>query len=278
MSDHVSDPRALLESIAQALRAMPGAVALYAFGSLAQGRGDEYSDIDLTLLSTDVDASLAARHTVLSQVEPIALEWRIVPSRDRWAATYLFVDVSPYHKLDLGISASGSDVDGVLLWQREGELQGVTAPPAIPAPFMPVPGSVEHHAADQLLGLTRYAKARRRDNQFLCWRFASALLEATLTTLHARECGVPFTGRKLATSEYLELDTALAPEARARVLDRLRFSPASAMDRSVRWLVDDMLEASADLVDGPVLPDSLAAQFLTFLDAELGPVDGTNVC
>jgi hypothetical protein len=102
------DVEALRDRLCTALRDLPGATALYAFGSLAEGRGDRYSDIDLRVVTDDLEASLAARHAILGRVAPVVLEWTVPGPGDDWAATFLFEGVAPFQKLDLGfVSGSG---------------------------------------------------------------------------------------------------------------------------------------------------------------------------
>jgi len=248
---------------------MSGATALYAFGSLAEGKEDAFSDVDLIVVSNDLEASLAARHGVLSRVAPLSLEWEIAPSRDAWAATYLFAGISLYHKLDLGFVASGDVVDGVQMWRHHSSHSAQSEGRSMGVPYAPAPGTVEHVVTGHLLGVTRYVKARRRGNDLLCWRFASALLDATLALLYAKSCQKSILDRRLTTTEYLELDARLDPAVRSRMLSRMQLAPAAAMDRSVRLLVTDMLQTSADL--GASIPDSLTAQLMAFFDAELDP-------
>lgn len=100
----LDSPIALQTALATALRDMPGAVELRAFGSLTRTEHDRYSDVDLEILTTAPEASIAARQAVIERVAPVWLEWRIHPSHSAWAATLLFEGLSPFHHLDLGIT------------------------------------------------------------------------------------------------------------------------------------------------------------------------------
>ena len=55
----------LQDILCGALQKLPGAGALQLFGSLAAVTGDQYSDIDLLVLTTDLPASVAACHAIL---------------------------------------------------------------------------------------------------------------------------------------------------------------------------------------------------------------------
>ena len=267
--DELVDPRQLLPGISEALRHVPGATELHVFGSLADTSGDAYSDIDLTLGSSDPEITIAACHAALNRVAPIVLEWMIDPSPDAWAATYLFAGTSPFQKVDLGIRSSRESVDGRLLWRQDVESSMEQADAAPSTLFAPPYGTIEHFVVGQILGATRYVKARRRGNDILCWRFASALMDATLALLYAETCRKTILDRRLTSSEYLELDARLDPARRSRMLSRMQLASADAMDRSVRLLLADMLQTSADLEAS--VPEALLSLFNTFFDAELGP-------
>lgn len=268
--DERVDPHRMLSEISRALRHLPGATALHVFGSLADNLGDGYSDIDLTVGSSEPEVTIAARHATLNRVAPIVLEWVIEPSQDAWAATYLFAGASPFQKLDLGIRTPRDSVDGRLLWRQDVELSMELAHAAPSTLFAPPHGTIEHFVVGHLLGATRYVKARRRGNDLVCWRFASALVNAVLALHYSRACHMPFLGRALTTLEYLDLDHALPVADRDRLLSVLHLASAADMNRSVRLLLADMVQTSADL--GASIPEALLALFNAFFDAELGPV------
>jgi predicted nucleotidyltransferase len=54
----ITDPGNLLQRVSEALRDLPGAYELYVFGSLADGKFDAYSDIDLDAEFRDGKASM----------------------------------------------------------------------------------------------------------------------------------------------------------------------------------------------------------------------------
>lgn len=164
-----------LQTAAQdALRHLPGAVALHAFGSLVAGTPDAFSDIDLELVTTDLEATLRARYVVFERIGPVRLEWRIHPSRSDWAATLLFEGISPYHKLDIGFTACASDGQGMvlpggrLLWRQNPPL--ISPGSATHLPYAPAAGTLPHWVLGHLLGITRYVKARKRGQDLMCWR------------------------------------------------------------------------------------------------------------
>lgn len=267
-------PDTLLSDISNVLKTLPGARTLYAFGSLMDERRDTYSDIDLKLVTDDLDLSLTSRLDVLSQVKPVALEWVIDTTSDSWAATILFADTSPYHKLDIDISVADrfsqpASAGLVRLWESgSGEIN----PPlqlSSKLPYMPVSGTVEHFVLGQILGATRYVKARRHGNAFTCWRFASALIDATHSLLYMHAFPGELIDRKLTTSEYLRLDNVVEPATRDRFAQRLDLSSAKDMDMAVHNAISEAFTLSDMLSDQSPIPASLVTQFMKFFNAEL---------
>ena len=272
----------LQAALSAALRALPGARALYLFGSRAAGRGDGYSDLDLQVVTTDLAASVAARHAALEPLGPLALEWPIERAADRWAATLLFARASHYHKVDLGFIAGGagtarSDLPAGLaapavpLWT--GNRPPAALPPAPGPAYLPEPGSPDHLLTGQLLGAVRYVKARKRGQPLTCWRFAAAAVEALAGLLHARAVGAAPTGRRPTTWEYAALDALLDRAERDTLLATLDFSTPAATDRNLHRLLTHVAAlALADRALPPADRAPLAAvthDLLAFIGAEL---------
>ncbi len=271
----------LQSALSAALRDLPGAHALYLFGSRAAGRGDGYSDLDLQVVTTDLAASVAARHAALAPLGPLALEWPIERAADRCAATLLFARASHYHKVDLGFIAgagaaladlpAGLAAPAVALWT--GNRSPAALPPAPGPAYLPEPGTPGHLLTGQLLGAVRYVKARKRGQPLTCWRFAAAAVEALAGLLHARAVGAAPTGRRPTTWEYAALDALLDRAERDTLLAALDFSTPAATDRNLHRLLTHA--AALVLADRALPPDerpALAAvthDLLAFIGAEL---------
>lgn len=264
----------LQQSFAKGLRALPGAVELRSFGSLAHGTADRLSDIDLELLTTYPDASIAARLAMLAQVAPIWMEWRISPSHSGWAATILFDGVSPYQHLDLGITsahqAHSIDAlgDKVILWTQEA---APATPLANPSPiYAPSVGSTEHAMLDQLLSAIRYVKARKRGQVLAAYRFASALTTWTFAMLEAQRMGdLNLLRERPSTSSFLALDRHLPDAIRRDLLSLLDFSTPARMDAAVLALLRHNLALHDTLPGAPPFPPDVATRMLAFIEEEL---------
>jgi len=261
---------ALRDQLSDALRDLPGATALYAFGSLADGRADEYSDIDLELVTADLQAAIDARQAVWAQVGPLDLEWCIHPSRSDFAATLQFRHASLYHKVDIGFTRQSDDgaapPEGqhiLLWWQDSPSLSPPSAPPPPCAPDVGTPG---HFVTGQLLGVTRYVKARKRGQHLTAYRFASALANAVLSLRYAREIGdTSHLGQALSTSTWLAMDGTLGNDERQAWLADLDYAVPERMDRTVLRLMRRMV----NLLNDGQLPASLTGRYDRFVRAEL---------
>lgn len=266
----------LFSDITTALHSVPGARALYAFGSIPNGTYDEFSDLDLTLVTEDFDTSLAQRHQGLGRVRPVLLDWCIELTESSWAGTILLSGVSPYQKVDIGIvtmereSERSCRPDSIKIWEQasgSGSIAGDGMP--IQPSYEPAVGSVEHFIIGHLLGVTRYVKARRRGNTFTSWRFAYALAEAVLATVYTSSIGVPSLARKLTTPEYVDLDRRLPADRAAICFDRLCYANENGMDESVRIFVRELLSRLTSAQDTSTVLEIVAKTLETFITTEL---------
>jgi len=270
----LDSPSALQRALASALRDLPGAVELRAFGSLTRDDHDSYSDIDLEILTTTSDASIDARQAVIERVAPILLEWRIDPTDSAWAATILFENLSPWRRLDLGITAvdiaasSAARPEQTIIW-RQDAAPAFSVPSRTPA-HAPTVGTPEHATLEHLLSATRYVKARKRGQHLTAFRFASALASATFAMLEAERTGdLGYLRQKPSTSTFLSLDRRLSPEDRRSLLALFDFSSPERMDTAVLALLQRILTLHNALPGAGTFPSHIAERLLAFIAEEL---------
>jgi predicted nucleotidyltransferase len=237
----------LLASMIAGLPDVPGVDSARLFGSMATKTHDELSDIDVAVFVADVEAAWTDRYRLVHRIAPVLLELPLRGSADDRASTFLFRGMGLAHKLDIGylpiverdrwIACNTSTV----LWPREGcegfTVRDISTFESAAFPIMAPRDPATRAILDQLIGVTRYAKARKRGQVLVAWRFAIALAEATLAFAASELLGRPYPGRKLTTPEYLELHRMLPLSAHASLLDTLFMADVADMDeRVVRWV------------------------------------------
>jgi hypothetical protein len=272
----LDSPIALQTALATAIRDMPGAVELRAFGSLTRSGHDRCSDVDLEVLTTAPEAAIAARQAVIGRVAPVWLEWRIHPSHSAWAATILFEGLSPFHHLDLGITrvAEAHAIDAldarIVLWTHP-------PPPAHsdghPGPaYAPDAGTPEHAMLEHLLSAIRYVKARKRGQILTAYRFASALATASFAMLEAsRTNDLGDLRRKTSTTSFVALDRQLPEAERLDLLGLLDFSRPERMDTAVLSILQHNLTLYDALPGASRFPPEIPERLLAVVTDELCP-------
>ncbi len=273
----ISGPGNLLQRVSEALRALPGARERYVFGSIADGTADAYSDIDLEVMTQDVAASEAALDGVLNAVAPIEVDWQIPAAEDAPARTILFRGETYYHKLDIGLrdfgqiqdAALNSRKSGIALWRREAPAyRGQCSSDGV---YAPMPGTPGHFAVGQLLGGIRYVKARKRGQNWTCWRFASAQIEWLASMLLELSRNWADLGRKLTTWEYIELD-ALMQKDNPRIPHSVwNFSCPASMDDGFCIMLDRTVALAREKAEnlGETFPHDIAERLMHFIRIEL---------
>lgn len=270
----LDSPRALQRALASALRDLPGAVELRAFGSLTRDDHDRYSDVDLEILTTTPDASIDARQAVIERVAPVLLEWRIDPTDSAWAATILFENLSPWRRLDLGITSveraapSAARSEQTVLWRQEAA-PTFSAPMRTPG-YAPTVGTAEHAMLGHLLSATRYVKARKREQVFTAYRFASSLAAWTFSALEAERTGrLDALQQQPSTTSFVALDRELPPQDRRSLLALFDFSSPERMDAAVLAILRHALTLHDALPGTGPFPSPIADHLLAFVADEL---------
>ncbi|HEV2066099.1 MAG TPA: hypothetical protein VGR08_04635 [Thermomicrobiales bacterium] len=254
---HVEGILGFKDGMISALESVPGISDVTVFGSCADGSCDEFSDLDIRATTIDIELTRPQLYHALSRTDTIELEWPIEEAPGNWAATFVFMHLSPLRRLDLNIGSTSEEQPG-----HDPKRSGTFSGPAdrtgqASSAYRPNIGSIEHYTISHLLGTTRYAKARRRGQLLSCWRFASALVDAVIATGYS---GIAETGWMLAgltTHEYRDADLRLDPSRRSALIGEMDFSNPNAMDRTVVLLAGRLI-ANYRMLESPVpIPDRL---------------------
>lgn len=266
----------LLDALKETLPGLPGFLSLSLFGSLAEGRSDGYSDIDLVVETDDLIGAKTALLGLLEQIGPIEFCWAMSFRPDEWNPTIVFREEGYHHKLDLGltdVSAADRTIPTeqttLLIDVPRSDICGVRECRG----YVPQEGSLGHFMLDKYIGFLRYVKARKRGQTMTCYRFAAGGVDWQLALMYARMTGDAARRPKLSTPEYVKLDGLLSSDDRATLLPSLDFSSLTAMDSTVRAAMDRMLQDARQLaaISGEELQTDVFERMSRFVSQELPP-------
>jgi len=259
-----------------ALRDLPGATALYLFGSRATRDHDHYADIDLHLVTADLPAARAVWPHFLERVGTIDLAWPITAADDNTVFSILFHGESYFHKVDISL---GNIADSEHFVFKSAHVPLWSQPPSPGSDphestkaYLPSYGTPGHLLFDTLIESVRYIKARKRGHDLTCWRFLHGKPDRLLQLMYEQAHSWQVAITSLSTPQYKELDLHLDPADRARFVQHLDWSNPSRMDRQLCRLtqrIADLLQQKA-LAYGEAIPANLVEQHLAFICHELG--------
>lgn len=93
-------PERIADEIISVLKAVPSVSAIALFGSLAAGKADTWSDVDLLAACDDVEASKWTAASALRDAKQV-LFYRPFSSAMQPSGRYWFAGESPFHKIDI---------------------------------------------------------------------------------------------------------------------------------------------------------------------------------
>jgi predicted nucleotidyltransferase len=93
-------PEQLVRSVVAALQPLPAVRAIALFGSLAEGRGDRWSDVDMLVACDRVEATCWEAAAAIRAAKPV-LYYRVFTAAEQPSGRYWFAEESPFHKLDV---------------------------------------------------------------------------------------------------------------------------------------------------------------------------------
>jgi hypothetical protein len=261
---------ALERRVAVVLREVPGATALACFGSRATA-SDGYADLDLQLISADLDAARAVWPAILARVGPVSYALRLDDRPDTTSYCVVFEEESPYHKLDISVCDEARAERSLAAQPHRWLWRQTSAAGSVPAPgreiFVPPHDSSGHLLLEELVSLVRYTKARRRGRHLTCWRFARAAFDTLLRLQAAGADGVP---ARLSTWDYVALDDGLGEEERLSLTAALDWATPAGMDRGRVLLAEAIITGARALTRAEVIPPRIEARTITFVRMELG--------
>ena len=238
MDDLLAQLDRLERRVADALRAVPGAVALACFGSRAAGASDDYADLDLLLVVDDLPATSTAWPTALGLAGPVRFALRLDAAPDATAFSVAFVGESLYHKLDISLADDVSA--GRLLTPQPHRWLWQQAPPRdvpmLPSldASIPVHGTAGHLLLDECVSLVRYTRARKREQHLTCWRFARSAMDMLLRGRAAAATGpIP---PPLTTWDYVALARQIVALLRERAAAQGELIPTDIEDETMAFV------------------------------------------
>jgi len=129
-----------------------------------------------------------------------------------------------------------------------------------------------HFVIGQLLGGIRYVKARKRDQYWTCWRFASGQVNWLASMLWERSRNWADPNKKLITWEYVELDAAMRDDKERIPFSMWDFSSPAAMDDGFYHVLEHTIALAREKAEylGENIPFDLAEGLMRFILVELG--------
>ncbi|GCE23476.1 nucleotidyltransferase domain-containing protein [Dictyobacter kobayashii] len=233
---------------------------ILAFGSFCHGNYDQYSDVDLHVVSADVQQTIEELQQILVPVGDILLQYPLRIESGEAAYTLLFKNYPLYQKLDVTILSPVATVpfDGYhSVYQTS--LPLLYNPTDFLAPRLEEPARTLYN---YYLGALRYAKYRQRGKHFSAYKFYRSQVDRYLLQIHQQVTGKA--EPKLGILEYQALDKEPAATDWSRYL--YPYSAAN-MNSLYAELLQRMLDDAL-----PALPTSHRAAIQTihaFIQQEL---------
>ncbi len=270
-------PDALLSRITTVLRDLPGAEALYLFGSAADPqRRDSYSDLDLQIITADFARSRPAWPWILTKAGEMNLAYLLSETSQESVYSITFTGESLYHKVDIGLSdyrQEGGLIERakkkVCLWQQPPQDKPVLAP--APAALFPQPGTPLYFLIGEMLSAVRYLKARKRGQHLTCWRFLSARFNALLRCYMWEPGDLKFPAASLRTWDFTDLDRLLPEPERLRLLEMINCRSPQDMDSALLDLTRRIADRVYPSYTSDDTPEAhLVREYFAFLLDEMG--------
>lgn len=189
------------------------------FGSLAKGEEDRFSDLDLQILVSDFENLSRNIYKILGKVGKPYVVFPVKNLPGDVVLTILWKNFSFYQKLDLRITSKQKRLEGSpLKLDFNEDLR----------PFY-----------DFFIGVTRYVKHRKRENQISAYKFYRSSLDSLMKLLYFDIPAKSYTSRKMTVEHFKQLDRLKINRKLKRLTQYLYTSGQRQMDKLFISLIED---------------------------------------
>ncbi len=157
------------------------------FGRIAEGSSDEYSDVDIRLVSKDpYKTQHELRALISKEISPIIETFLLASNTNEFSEMWMLNDYAPYQKIDLGIIRRGyglefKNIKSVFMNKdATGEDRNFT--------LHPIENNVEYNLNNYLFGVPRFTKCLFRKD-FDLYRRWKTMTDALLVLLEEKYFG-----------------------------------------------------------------------------------------
>lgn len=182
------------------------------FGREAEGKQDQYSDIDMILFSNDLVKTKARCLGILAAISPILATLPLESAEDSYGEMVILQDYSPYQKIDLSMMNLNRSLPGIqlkMIYESKARLKE--------SKTLLDPLQIKQHAAykldDMLFSAAKFTKCLFRNDPGMnqCWM---GIANLKYVLLYEKHFGWEFESSKvkLENSDFDRLNENLSPE------------------------------------------------------------------
>ncbi len=164
----------LLNKTLSAFKKRVEVVQISVFGSVASGTDDQYSDLDIEIVSENYPKTVASLPKIFKGISEYYPPLKLESQEGKIAFTVLWKDIPFYQKLDIGITSSFDKIIGTPrkdIFIRTFKKKLSPSNLIINSPF----SEDNRETIDFFIGCSRYAKFRKRNSPLAVNKYKSAL-------------------------------------------------------------------------------------------------------
>lgn len=260
------------DTLSSVLSSMPEVTSIHTFGSDYDNTADEFSDIDLVVVSSDLRSTQNHYRNVISGISPIIGSWFAENNEDRFMETMALKDFGLYHKIDLAVTGNINKCDDFgpfrCLYEKSQAPSGSESK-LIPRPIIQDANFMMTMHLFLIPNLTK-SISRNTFTRYLIW---SGAVQNLLTLLYEKSTNwkESLGWKNLNRPQRSELFRLINPEDRAALERVLPLNNELVLSKSVREMFLFYVNLSNQKASAlkQTLNNEFAEYALSFLNTEL---------
>jgi predicted nucleotidyltransferase len=270
----VDKQKELLNKLVKGYAGRPEVEYIYTFGKAARDQADEYSDVDLVVVSRDLARLHGRFETVIEEVSAIDGSYTIVSTASKLARMYILKDYPPYQKIDLSIEAD----PGAVIFADKRQLYAAKAEENKESRLAVTYEKYtdRNQLYDILFSIPRFLKClfRRDLTMYRRWNGMREYLDYMLYKTYVKD--KPYELRNLNPYEHEQVLKKAPAEVKNELAGLLPVSGKPDIGRSFQGMMEMIVDLFFKTLDKGSVNMDFVKRMLGFMDSEIKRYEGVG--
>jgi predicted nucleotidyltransferase len=256
----------LYETLTEKLKTITEVKEIYTFGKILTGKTDQYSDVDIIIISDDLVSTLEKTDKLINEISSIEETYTLQSHENKIVQMYKLKDYLPYQKIDLSIECDVNEIifEKKRIYQNERKL-------SIPKTTLPVlnTNTFKNHFNDLLFAIPRFLKSAHRKDISIYRRWNQTLNNFWFCLFRTYVAPKSFSTRKINPNEFERIFLIIPEELKIKIEEILPTNGHINIIEAYPKVISLMIQCYKNDVEYETVNDEFTETMINFMYNEI---------